>query len=142
MSISEVFAALGEGAFRDGEHRVLARLLAGRPSIIATGGGGFVDARNRSEIRRWAVSVFINADVDVLWQRVRSRSGRPLLEVPDPRATLAELHKRRYPIYAEADVTVHSRRDSSSFTVAHDVLAAVRVFGRDHPDRQVLLESA
>lgn len=95
-----------------------------------------------AKFQRRAVSVFIRADVDLLWQRVRGRSGRPLLKVSDPRAALAELHKRRYPIYAEADVTVDSRRGSSSLTVAHDVLASVRVFGRDHPGRQVILESA
>ncbi len=124
MSIPEIFASMGEQGFRDGERRVIARLLAGRPSVIATG-GGFLDPETRANIRSRAISVWLRADLDVLWDRVRDRPGRPLLKVADPRAALADLHRRRTPIYSEADVVVDSRRNSDPAQIAREALTAI-----------------
>src|SRR4249919_536927 len=98
MSIPEIFASLGEPAFRDGERRVIARLLADRPMVLGTGGGAFIDPRTRSEMHARATSVWIRADLDLLWDRVRDRPGRPLLQTADPRAVLADLLARRSPV--------------------------------------------
>lgn len=106
--IPEIFRRLGEAAFRDGERRVIARLLQGPAHVLATGGGAFVHPATRSLIRQRAVSVWLRADLDVLDRRTRGRSGRPLLEGGDPRATLAALMAARAPFYGEADVTVDS----------------------------------
>jgi shikimate kinase len=126
MSIPEIFASLGEPAFRDGERRVIARLLAAeRPMVLGTGGGAFIDPRTRAEIARRATSVWIRADVDLLWDRVRDRPGRPLLATADPRAALAELDRRRAPVYAEASVIVDSRHGASHEAMAREILAAV-----------------
>ena len=140
MSIPEIFASLGEPAFRDGERRVIARLLAERPKILATGGGAFVEPRTRAEILGHATSVWIRADLDLLWDRVRDRPGRPLLQASDPRAVLADLDRRRSPIYAEADVVVDSRRGASHEAMAREIVAAVRAHGRTCPDRSATLE--
>jgi shikimate kinase len=88
MSIPEIFATLGEPAFRDGERRVIGRLLAEAPCVLATGGGAFIEPRTRAEITEQATSVWIRAGLDLLWDRVRDRPGRPLLDAPDPRAVL------------------------------------------------------
>ena len=133
MSVPEIFASLGEPAFRDGERRVIARLLAERPGVIATGGGAFVEARTRAEIAKRGVSVWLRADLETLWERVRDRPGRPLLQTADPKATLADLHRRRMPIYALADVAVDSRRGISHDTMARSIVAAVRGWDESRP---------
>jgi shikimate kinase len=138
MSIPEIFASLGEPAFRDGERRVIARLLADRPMVLATGGGAFVEPRTRAEIRARATSVWIRADLALLWDRVRDRPGRPLLQAPDPRAVLADLERRRAPVYAEADITVDSRRGASHEAMAREILAAVKAHGLACPERATL----
>lgn len=130
MSIPEIFATLGEPAFRDGERRVIARLLAERPGVLATGGGAFVEPRTRDEIKKFATSVWIRADVDLLYDRVRDRPGRPLLQVADPKAVLTDLDRRRSPFYSQADVTVDSRRGVSHETMARSIVAAVRAYDR------------
>lgn len=140
MSIPEIFASFGEQAFRDGERRVMMRLLGDGPKIVATGGGGFVEPRTRAEIRLRATSVWIRAEPDLLWERVRDRPGRPLLQVPDPRAALEDLHRRRAQIYAEADITVDSRRDATPLTMAHEILAAVQTQGRALAERHAIEE--
>lgn len=132
MSIPEIFASVGEQGFRDGERRVIARLLAGRPSVISTGGGGFLDPDTRANIRSRAISVWLRADLDVLWERVRDRPGRPLLQVTDPRAVLADLHRRRAPIYSEADVIVDSRRNSDPAQTAREALKSILVHVEAH----------
>jgi shikimate kinase len=126
MSVPEIFATYGEPEFRDGERRVIARLLAGPPCVLATGGGAFVQERTRGDILELATSVWLRADLDVLWDRVRDRPGRPLLEAPDPKAVLAELDRTRSPIYALADVTVESRRGVSHLAMARAIIAALR----------------
>jgi shikimate kinase len=140
MSIPEIFAALGEPAFRDGERRVIARLLAERPGVLATGGGAFIEPRTRAEIKAQATSVWIRADLELLWDRVRDRPGRPLLQTADPRAVLADLHRRRAPFYGEADVVVDSRRGASHEAMAREILAAIRAYDAAHADRGPTLE--
>ena len=107
-TISELFQTIGESAFRDGERRTIARLLAGPLSVIAAGGGAYMDAATRDEIRRRGISVWLRADLDVLVARTSRSNRRPLLEGVDRRAKLAELIAQRYPVYESADVTVES----------------------------------
>jgi shikimate kinase len=118
ISIREIFAFIWEQGFWDRERRVVARLLAGRPAAIAAGGGGFLNMDARAAIRSRAVSVWLRAELNVFWDRVRDRPGRPLLKVSGPPATLVDLHRRRAPIYSEADVVVDSRPDFDQWGVA------------------------
>ena len=111
LSISEIFEKFGEGYFRDGERRVIARLVEGAPKIIATGGGAFVNADTRALILDRAISIWLDADVKVLADRVRRRSHRPLLKDKDPVEVLTELGKIRNPLYAAANI--HIRSDTS-----------------------------
>ena len=108
MTIPEIFATYGEPYFRNGEVRVIARLLEAGPQVLATGGGAYMNADTRGNIRQRGVSVFLKAELDVLLRRVKRRSDRPLLKTADPAATLANLIEQRYPVYAEADLTVLS----------------------------------
>lgn len=105
-SIEDIFRLYGEPAFRDGEERVIARLLESGSQVLATGGGAFMNANTRERIRQSAISVWLRADLDLLVRRTSRRGGRPLLAHGDPRATLERLMAERYPIYAEADMTV------------------------------------
>jgi shikimate kinase len=107
-SVSEFFARHGEPAFREGERKVIARLLEGPPIVLATGGGAFMDAATRAVIRQNAWSVWLRANLDTLVERTGRRRGRPLLEQGDPRAVLSALMDARYPVYAEAEVVVES----------------------------------
>jgi shikimate kinase len=107
-TIEEIFRHRGEAVFRDGERRVIARLLAEPVHVLATGGGAFMDPATRAVIGRRAVSVWLRADLDVLLARVVRRNNRPLLQQQDPRAVLAELIERRHPIYEEADLVIDS----------------------------------
>lgn len=135
MSIPEIFASLGEPAFRGGERRVIARLLSGPPGVLATGGGAFIEPRTRAEIAAGATSVWLRADLGLLWDRVRDRPGRPLLDAENPRAVLADLNQRRAPVYALADVTVDSKRGASHETMARRIVAAVRDHDAAHGER-------
>lgn len=123
-SIEEIFKTQGEAAFREGERRVIARLLAGPVHILSTGGGAFIDPETRAIIARRAVSVWLRADLDVLLQRVLRRNDRPLLKAGQPRTILAELIERRYPVYAEADLIVESGEGPPEATTKR-VLAAL-----------------
>jgi shikimate kinase len=107
-SIEEIFEHHGEAAFRDGERRVIARLLGGPEQVLATGGGAYMDPRTRAEVREHAISVWLRADLDLLHQRTSRRNTRPLLKRGDPREILHRLMTERYPVYAEADITVVS----------------------------------
>ncbi|TDP46197.1 shikimate kinase [Zavarzinia compransoris] len=108
-TIDEIFERHGEAAFRDGERRVIARLLDEHPPhVLATGGGAFMDAETRARIRARSVSVWLRADLDVLVRRVKKRNNRPLLKRGDPREILEKLIALRYPVYAEADIAVES----------------------------------
>ena len=107
-TIEEIFRNRGEAVFRDGERRVIARLLGQPVHVLATGGGAFMDPATRDLIAQRGVSVWLRADLDVLLARVARRNSRPLLQRQDPRSVLAELIERRHPIYAEADVVIDS----------------------------------
>ena len=124
MTISEIFEKHGEAYFRDGERRVMARLLGDGPRVIATGGGAFLNEQTRARIAAAGLSVWLKADFDVLWRRVRRRTTRPLLKTDDPERTLRALMERRYPIYERADVTVLSR-DGPHEAVVDDAVAAI-----------------
>lgn len=110
MAISEIFEHLGEAGFRDGERRVLARLISDKPKVIATGGGAFINDETRALIKEKCISVWIDADLDVLVERVSRRGHRPLLVGRDPRDVLTDLSAKRTPYYAQADI--HVRSDS------------------------------
>ena len=116
-SISDIFELYGEQAFRDVEERVIARLLTEAASVIATGGGAFMNPRTRARIRSTGVSVWLTADLDVLDRRTRRRGGRPLLAGGDGRATLEALARERDPVYAEADIKIFSGDDPIGETV-------------------------
>lgn len=128
MTISELFASYGEPEFRALETRVIERLLKGGPRVISTGGGAFINERTRGVIKRGGVSVWLRADLDVLWERVNKRDHRPLLKTENPKQTLENLMNQRYPIYSESDLTVESR-DVRKEIVANEVLAAVGSLG-------------
>jgi shikimate kinase len=122
-SIEEIFVNRGEQVFRDGERRVIARLLAQPVHVLATGGGAFMDQTTRGVIERRGVSLWLRADLDVLVSRVSRRSNRPLLKSGDARAILGELIEKRYPVYAESDVIVDSSEGSPEFTVTRAIAA-------------------
>jgi shikimate kinase len=109
QSIPEIFAQHGEAYFRDGERKVIARLLENGAQVLATGGGAYMNADTRATIRSRGISIWLRADFDLLMRRVRRRSNRPLLQDADPEAVMRKLIEERYPIYAEADLTVDSR---------------------------------
>ena len=109
MTVAEIFAKYGEAHFRDGERRVIARLLGAGPQVLATGGGAFMNAETRGAIGKSGTSVWIEADPGMLYQRLKHKTNRPLLNGPDPEGTLRRLVAERYPVYALADVTVASR---------------------------------
>jgi shikimate kinase len=109
MTIPEIFATHGEPYFRDGEARVIARLLDSGPAVIATGGGAFMREETRNRIRDKAVSLWLKADIDVIMKRVKRRADRPLLQTPDPEATVSRLLEAREPVYRSADLTIASR---------------------------------
>jgi shikimate kinase len=109
MSIPEIFETHGEPNFRDGEARVIARLLDSGPAVIATGGGAFMREETRRRIRLQAVSIWLKADADIIMRRVKRRVDRPLLQTADPAATVGRLIEEREPIYQHADLTIWSR---------------------------------
>ncbi len=109
MSISDIFASRGEPDFRAGEARVIVRLLDSGPQVLATGGGAFMNADTRAAIKARGISIWLNADFEVLMRRIKRRQDRPLLHTDDPAATLQQLIDARYPTYRLADFTVQSR---------------------------------
>lgn len=115
-SISEIFAEHGEAYFRQGERKVISRLLEGGPQVLATGGGAYMNADTRTAIKARGLSVWLKADVKVLLKRVGRRGNRPLLARGNPEGVMQRLMDQRYPIYARADVTVESR------DVPHEVI--------------------
>lgn len=124
-SISEIFAELGEPAFRDGERRVIARLLDEPPHVLATGGGAFVNAETRALINEKAISVWLKADVELLARRVSRKDNRPLVRGKDPVKVLTELAEARYPAYAEAQVHVETG-DTPHMVAVEAILTALR----------------
>lgn len=124
-SIVEIFTDHGEDYFRDGERRVIARLLGNGPQVLATGGGAFINPETRAKIKERGVSVWLRADLPVLMRRVSKRDTRPLLKTADPEAVMRDLMDKRYPIYAEADITLESR-DVPHDVIVSEALAAIR----------------
>jgi shikimate kinase len=106
LSVSEIFAKHGEAHFREGERRVIRRLLGEPPHVLATGGGAFMSEDTRALIAERAVSVWLRAELPILMKRVAKRNNRPLLQTPNPEETMRRLMAERYPIYAKADITV------------------------------------
>ncbi len=135
-SIPEIFEQHGEAYFRDGERRVIQRLLDGRPKVLATGGGAFIQPETRAAIQATAISIWLNADRELLLSRVKRRSNRPLLKTEDPAATIDKLIAERYPVYAEADIQVQSR-DVAHDVVIDDILEALAEF----LDREAVAEA-
>lgn len=129
-SVKEIFAEHGEPEFRRGERRVIARLLADPPHVLATGGGAFMDAETRAAVKVSAVSVWLRADLETLAHRVERREGRPLLDGQNPRTVLDRLMAVRYPVYAEADVTVESGHGPHGAAVEAVLTALTPIFGR------------
>lgn len=127
MSIPEIFAQRGEPEFRAGEMRVISRVLKQVDIVLATGGGAFINQETRGMMKAEAITVWLKAEIDILFERVSRRSNRPLLKTANPRATLEKLIEERYPIYAEADVTVASR-DVPQEAVASDIVEAVLAY--------------
>ena len=133
-SIEELFRQHGEAEFRAGERRVIARLLEGEPHVLATGGGAFMDPETRSLVRARGISIWLNADLDTLVERVSRRNNRPLLKNGDARQTLSDLMAIRNPVYAEADITVASvDRPLGEMTVR--VADALQDWIAAHPER-------
>jgi shikimate kinase len=126
-SIADIFERFGEQEFRDGERRVILRLLEGEPQVIATGGGAFMDPIIREKIKELGTSVWLRADLDILVDRTSHRKHRPLLLTGNPRETLQKLMDERYPVYAEADIIVDTGPESSDYTANEvvDALAAL-----------------
>ncbi|MEE4119296.1 MAG: shikimate kinase [Paracoccaceae bacterium] len=125
MEISEIFARDGEAFFRRKESQVIARLLEGPPCVLSTGGGAWLQEVNRRTISAGGIAVWLDADLEVLWSRVRGKETRPLLRTDDPRATLAALAEARRPAYAAADLAVRSDAETSVAEMVDRVVAAL-----------------
>lgn len=133
-SVGEIFEKYGEAYFRDGERRVMARLLQGTPTILAAGGGAFMDPDTRRLIAENAISVWLRADLETLSARTKGRSHRPLLNEGDPRDTLAKLIDLRYPTYALANITVDTGNDNPNVTCTRVIEALVHIRGDIMPN--------
>jgi shikimate kinase len=129
MDVPAIFERLGEPAFRDGERRVIGRLLEEPALVLATGGGAFMDPRTRAAVRARAVSVWLRAALETLVERTARRADRPLLRSGDARETLARLMRERHPVYAEADIVIDSAQGGSHEAVVADILRALDAAG-------------
>ena len=109
MPIPEIFERFGEPYFREGERRVISRLLREPPHVLATGGGAYMDDDTRRAMKERARTIWLRADLETLTERCTRRGGRPLLKGEDPRKVLQDLMDKRYPVYAEADIVIDSR---------------------------------
>jgi shikimate kinase len=132
-TIPEIFRNRGEAVFRNGERRVIARLLAQPVHVLATGGGAFMDPVTRSAIAARGISIWLRADLDVLVARVARRSNRPLLHADEPRMVLEGLIERRYPTYSEADLTVDSGEGPVELTTTRVIAALSACHRAQHP---------
>ncbi len=132
-TIPEIFERHGEEHFRDGERRVIARLIDSGPIVLATGGGAYMDEETRAMLRERAITIWLRADFDVLWRRVSRRSHRPLLKTEDPKATLAGLIEARYPTYSMADIIVDSDDAPKGETARRLIEALERYLGTELP---------
>lgn len=123
-SINDIFADHGEAFFRDRECKVISRLLGAGPQVLATGGGAFITAETRAKIKESSISVWLKAELPILMRRVLKRDTRPLLKAADPQSVMTELMDKRYPVYAESDITVESR-DVPHDTIVSEVIQAL-----------------
>lgn len=140
MSIPEIFATYGESHFRDGERRVMTRLLQDIPRVLATGGGAFINEQTRGLVAQHGLSVWLKADLDVLMKRVRRRANRPLLNADDPEGVMRRLMAERYPVYAEADVTVETSNAPHQAVVEETLCALERHLGLAVPAQILAVE--
>lgn len=131
MTVPEIFTRDGEAFFRARETEVITRLLEEARGVLSTGGGAFLAETNRKNITARGVSVWLDADLDLLWQRVRHKDTRPLLHTPNPRRTLADLYTSRVPLYSQADVVVKSLPD---LTIEEMVDRVIDTLLADRPD--------
>ena len=122
LSIPEIFERHGEKFFRDRENQVIKRLLKERPCILATGGGAFVNEKIRISIKQHGVSIWLNADLETLWKRVKHKKTRPLLRTDNPKETLTNIYNERIETYSLADVIIESRGTSSLEKMANRVI--------------------
>jgi shikimate kinase len=132
MSVKDLFAVYGEPEFRALEQRVMLRLMEDGPRIISTGGGAFINPEVREAVLKGGIAVWLDADIDVLMERVGRRETRPLLNNDDPEATMRALMESRYPTYAEAQIRVMSRNERKDIMVG-EVIEALRVYLEKHP---------
>jgi shikimate kinase len=128
-SIPDIFERHGEKYFREGERRVIQRLLDNPPHVLSTGGGAILDPQTRARIHERAISIWLRADLELMMKRVSRRNDRPLLQVADPRARLQQLMAERYPLYGEADITVDSVDGPPEVTLER-TMAALAAFQR------------
>jgi shikimate kinase len=133
MTIPEIFAAHGEPYFRDGERRVIARLLREGQKVLATGGGAFMNEETRANVAQAGVSIWLRGELPLLLKRVMRRDNRPLLKTADPAATMQRLMDQRHPIYALADVTIKSRDVPHEIIVGEVVEALAAMLGVTPP---------
>lgn len=126
MSIAEIFERDGEAFFRAKESQVIERLLREEKGVLSTGGGAFLAEANRQMISQIGVSIWLNADLKLLWSRVKHKNTRPLLQTADPRATLSEIYDARVPLYSQADLSVEANSDYSIDEMAEAVLVALQ----------------
>ncbi len=130
MTIAEIFERDGEAFFREREKEVIERLLKAEPSILSTGGGAFLREENRQNISTYGVALWLRADLDLLWSRVRHKTTRPLLRTSDPKATLKEIFDERVPEYARADLVVDASPEYSIEDMTDKVIECLL----EHPD--------
>lgn len=142
MTIPEIFTSLGEKAFRDGERRVIARLLASGPMVLATGGGAFMAEETRDAIARAGAAIWLRAALETLVQRTAKRKTRPLLNAGDPRKILSDLMETRYPVYALAPIHVESTAAGKAEDVAAAALQAILAHDETAPPERRLTEIA
>ncbi|MEE2761314.1 MAG: shikimate kinase [Pseudomonadota bacterium] len=135
--IPEIFSRFGEDEFRNGERRVIRRILEGAPAVVASGGGSYMDAGTRQTIAKHGVTIWLRAGLDTLVERTRRKNMRPLLRAGDPRKILARLMEERHPVYAEADIIVDVGGEHADQTAKHtiDKLNAFRNSSMNKPEQ-------
>lgn len=125
LSIAEIFEREGEAFFREKESQVIERLLSGPPVVLSTGGGAYLQPRNRAAISKAGVAVWLDADLELLWSRVRHKTTRPLLRTENPKATLSEIYDQRQTAYAQADISVKAQAGWSIERMTESVIEAL-----------------
>ncbi|MGB1360941.1 MAG: shikimate kinase [Alphaproteobacteria bacterium] len=127
-SIPDIFKEFGEDHFRDGETKVIARLLDDKKCVLSTGGGAYTNAKTKKVIDGASVSVFIDVDIDTLWQRVKGKNTRPLFNVENPKQALEDIYKQRYSIYKKADIVIKYDNSCSSKKIAKVILTEIKQY--------------